>query len=273
MRVTMNRQSDTVSKLAPIAKAGYFTKGVLYLCIGGVSLMAGIKGRGLAPEGTEGVMQLLAAQPFGAVLLSLVAAGLCAYALWRLLQALYNPLSNDAGDGRIKNIVKRIGYGLNGIFHLGLGFLAFQTLAGVGGGDVRSYVRTTMSAEGGKALIVGVAVGVAIAAILQVYKAATTDFRQEVDTGRMDPKTETLVVSLGRIGLAARAVVFGIIALFLYRAGATGNADKAKETGDALTHLARQPYGLTLLSIVAIGLAAYGVFMLITARYLRVRAA
>jgi len=106
-----------------------------------------------------------------------------------------------------------------------------------------------------------------------MYKAATTDFRQEVDTGRMDPKTETLVVSLGRIGLAARAVVFGIIALFLYQAGATGNADKAKETGGALTHLARQPYGLTLLSIVAIGLAAYGVFMLITARYLRVRAA
>jgi len=164
----MNRQSDTVSKLAPIAKAGYFTKGVLYLGIGGVALMAGVKGRGAVPEGSKGVMQLLVAQPFGAVLLSLVASGLCAYALWRFLQTLYNPMSNAASDGRFKNVVKRIGYGLNGIFHLGMGFAAFETLTGVGGGSVRSYVRTTMRAEGGQALIVAVAVGVAVAAILQV---------------------------------------------------------------------------------------------------------
>ena len=71
-------------------------------------------------------------------------------------------------------------------------------------------------------------------------------------------------------GLAARGVVFGIIGVFLVQAGLSRNAEEAGSTGDALGAIGSGPFGQWTLAIVAIGLASYGVYQLVKARYRRI---
>jgi uncharacterized protein DUF1206 len=74
---------------------------------------------------------------------------------------------------------------------------------------------------------------------------------------------------LGRLGLLALAVVFGIVALFLIVAALRHNPNEAKGLGGALQQLAQEPFGPLLLAAVALGLMTYGVFSFAEARYRR----
>ena len=69
------------------------------------------------------------------------------------------------------------------------------------------------------------------------------------------------------VGLTSRAVVFALISSFFFKAAADYDPKKARGLDGALRKLADAPNGTVLLSIVAAGLFAYGVFCLIQARY------
>jgi hypothetical protein len=71
----------------------------------------------------------------------------------------------------------------------------------------------------------------------------------------------------GRLGVAARGIVFGVVGDFLIRAALGYDPREARGLGGALQTLARQPLGLWMLGAVALGLVAYGLFMLSVARY------
>jgi hypothetical protein len=72
---------------------------------------------------------------------------------------------------------------------------------------------------------------------------------------------------LGRLGYGARGVVFLLIGAFMLLAAWRGSPDEARGLGGSLATLAAQPYGPWLLGLVALGLLAYAVFLLIQARY------
>ena len=77
------------------------------------------------------------------------------------------------------------------------------------------------------------------------------------------------LLGLARFGLSARALVFFIVGGFLISAGLKASSAETKTTGDALRVIAHQTYGTFLLTIVALGLVAYGAYMLASARYHR----
>jgi hypothetical protein len=65
-------------------------------------------------------------------------------------------------------------------------------------------------------------------------------------------------------------VVFGIVGVFLILAAWHSNAGKARGLSGALRALEQQSYGQWVLGIVALGLIAYGFYMLVQARYRRI---
>ena len=71
----------------------------------------------------------------------------------------------------------------------------------------------------------------------------------------------------GRLGIAARGIVFGVVGTFLIRAALEYDPQEARGLGGALQTLAQQPFGPWLLGAVALGLVAYGLFMLSVSRY------
>jgi hypothetical protein len=61
--------------------------------------------------------------------------------------------------------------------------------------------------------------------------------------------------------------VFALIGFFLLRAAWQYDPDEAIGLDEALQKLAGEAYGAFLLGAVALGLAAYGLFCLVQARY------
>lgn len=261
--------SDTVEKLA---RFGYAVKGVVYVLIGVLAVMAAF-GSGGKTSGSRGVLGTIADGPFGQVLLGLVAIGLFGYALWRFVQSFVDP-DNKGTDA--KGIVKRVGYFASGVIHASLGIAAVRLLLGSGGGggggNADSWTAKLMAQPFGLWLV-GITGAIVIGVGLrQLYKAYEADFFDKLKTGEMSASERTWAKRAGRAGLASRGVVFSIIGFFLIQAALNANPQEARGLGGALDTLAAQPYGPYLLGIVAIGLVGYGVYCWVNARYRKIPA-
>jgi hypothetical protein len=252
-----------------LARFGYVAYGVVYALVGVLAVQAAFSGADHA-AGQQGALRSILLAPLGRVLLCIVALGLLAYAAWRLYEGVMDP--EDEGRDA-KGIVKRLDHVLNGLFHGALAFTAGQLALGSGGGGGGSpddWTATLMSQPLGRWLVVVAGVGIVGAGLYQFYNAYKADFREKLETDEMSLREKRWTTHAGRLGYAARGVVFGVIGFVLIQAALQADPDEAKGLGGALETLARQPFGPYLLGAVALGLVAYGVFMFVVARYRRI---
>lgn len=255
-----------------LARIGYVAYGAVYVLVGVLALRAAFGGGGEA-TGQEGALRQVLLAPLGRVLLVLVAAGLLAYAAWRLFQGIVDP-ENEGRDA--KGAVKRFDHGLNGLFHGALALTTVELALGSGGGSGGSpddWTASLMSQPLGRWLAVAAGAVIFGAGLYQFYQAYKADFRDELETGEMSFQEKRWTTHVGRLGYAARGVVFGVIGVFLAQAALQSNPQEARGLGGALETLARQPFGPYLLGGVAAGLVAYGAFMFVMARYRRIEPA
>jgi hypothetical protein len=94
-----------------LARAGFVARGLIYGIIGVLAIKLAV-GAGGTTTNQQGAMKAIAHQPFGKVLLILVAIGLGGYSLWRLLHALlgHGPEHSDSGFDRIAAFASGIVY-------------------------------------------------------------------------------------------------------------------------------------------------------------------
>lgn len=248
--------------LQTLARLGYAAKGVVYLVTGGLAA------QGVASAGSQGALGEIAQQPFGKVLLGVVALGLAAYALWRFVQG-FADTGNEGGDA--KGVGKRIGYLGSGLAYAALTIAAVQILLGSGGGGdgAQDWTAKLLQAPFGRFLVGAIGAGIVLGGLYQLYQAVSAKFTEEFATGQMSSAEQTWARRVGRVGYAARSVVYFIIGWFLLRAALTFDASEAGGLGKALNTLQSQPYGPWLLAVTGVGLAAYGVYCFVLARYRR----
>jgi hypothetical protein len=97
--------------------------------------------------------------------------------------------------------------------------------------------------------------------------ATTPDRSEFVGTARSAVRGSSgreTVRALGRAGLVARGVVYGVIGFLAFKL-AIGSGGKTTSQSGALQTIARQPLGKVLLIALAIGLGAYTVWLVIDA--------
>ncbi|MBL0421880.1 DUF1206 domain-containing protein [Ramlibacter sp. AW1] len=251
-----------------LARMGFAAKGVVYLIIGSLALEAAL-GRGGETTDSQGALQAVLQQPFGRVLLGIVAVGLVGYAIWRFVQAGLDP-EGIGSDG--KGMVTRAAYAISGVLHAALALQATRLALGLGaggGGDSgpQDWTAMAMAQPMGRWIIAGVGLAIVAFGVAQLVRAYRTDLPGRLDLGRLSPTARVWVVRFGRIGMAARGIVFGVIGGFLVRAALTYDPGKARGLGGALDSLHEQAYGVWLLGLVAAGLIGYGLFQLVHARY------
>ncbi len=248
-----------------LTRFGYATKGAVYILVGmlAVGVPTGMGGRITDPSGA---LQTIGAQPFGRILLGLVALGLAGHTLWCLIQAVADP-DREGRDAR--GIAKRTGHGVAALGYGGLALIAGQlTLASGGGGSSpQDWTALLLSQPLGQVLVVGVGAAVVGYGLHQLYQAYQAEFRDYLKLGEMSENEERWITRGGRFGLAARGVVFGIVGVFLIQAARRFDPSEAQGLGGALQELLRQPLGPWVLGVVALGLVAYGALMLALARY------
>jgi hypothetical protein len=253
--------------VAPLARTGHATKGVVYVLVGGLAVLAAA-GQGGKVSGSEGAVRTIGEQPFGRLLLVAAAVGLCAYALYRLLQAALN-LEGDRGA---KGAYKRLGFAFSGLAYGALAFLAVQLVRGRShrGPGTRGWAAEVLAQPLGEVLIGGVGLVLIGHGLFQLYSAVVAKFPERLDTAAMGPTARTWGVRVGRFGLAARGVVFGIIGYHLVKAALSSSASGIRDFGGVLREIGSQPNGRVMLGVVAAGLAAYGLYMFVCARWARI---
>ena len=119
----------------------------------------------------------IANQPFGKVLLTLVAIGLGGYSLWRFVRAAigHGPEGSDTGFDRVSAFASGIAYGVMCAF-------AIEILLGAGGSTGGNAKKSTAGVLGWPAgtWIVGIAGVVLIGvALYQGYRGITKKFLDE----------------------------------------------------------------------------------------------
>ncbi|UIP05835.1 DUF1206 domain-containing protein [Erythrobacter sp. SDW2] len=248
---------DKSEKFSWLVRLGYAARGVTYVLLGYIALSTA----GEVQSGAAAVYDYLQEVPLGTVLLWLMAVGLLAYAAFKFLSAIADIQSR--GDDAV-GLTKRVGDAASGIAHLFLAYAAYQfangektSAAGEGGGQ--EMAGSVLSMNLGAAVIGIIGLGFLVGAVMQAKKAWTSSFMRHISAGAPQG-----VRTAGRLGHAARAVVFLLIGISMLEGAWFSTESRVKGLGEAILSL--RDTGPVYL-IVAVGLIMFGVFSLVTARY------
>jgi len=269
MTSTAIRQGS--SALVRLGRLGYAAKGIVYVVMGFLATEAAV-GVGGGSTDTRGALRTIGEAPFGKFALVIVMIGLFGYAAWRLTSAVTDAerRGNDSSG-----IALRIGDALRGLVYGSLAIWTLKFLTSsqtTDGNQTRNAIDKLLAMPGGRWIVIAIGLRVVAYATYQIFRAASGRFLKRLDLSSAGKETKRWVDRVGRFGIVARGIVFGMIGVLLVRAGWTYDPTKAGGIRESLDALARQPLGRILFGVVALGLIAFGIFELATARYRVMRA-
>ncbi|WP_181774956.1 DUF1206 domain-containing protein [Amycolatopsis pittospori] len=267
MPATKARQVRHNKAVQVIGRVGMACYGLVYLLIGYLAARIAFGGGGQEADG-RGAVAEVGSTPLGGVLLWALAAGLVAYGLWQGLQAAVGYTWYEKPRRRT---MKRVTSGVRCLVGLSLGFYAGRLAAGAGdqgSGDQKQqeFTASLLALPAGPFLVIVVAVIVLGVAVASVVNAVRRNFLNDLDLSSLPKGTQRWVERLGRIGYAARGVVFGVVAVLIGIAALTVDPSRSGGLDAALRTLAAQPFGTVLLVVVAVGVAAFGAYCVGAAR-------
>ena len=241
------------------ARLGYATVGLIHLLIAWIALKVawGIGG-GSKKADTSGALQTLTQSGTGVVLLWICVVGFLLLAVWQLFEAA---LGHGETSDRLKALAKGVAY----LFFAWSTFKVGQGASSSAEKQTEDFTAGLMGSPGGR-LLVGV-VGLVVLGIAgyHVYKGWTKKFLEDLREHPGD-----WAVTAGRIGYIAKGIALVIVGFFFLVAAWQANPDKAQGLDGALKTVKDQPFGPFLLTLVAAGIAAYGVYSFARSRYARV---
>ncbi len=251
-----------------LERLGYLVRGALYAVMGLLALGIALRIGGQTTD-LSGSLIFLVANPFGKLLLVVVAIGLAAYSMWGFVRAIYDPLHRGSGAS---GYVARLGFVSSAVSYGVIAFLAVELLAGSGAPSGDSTQKTIASvlthpAGGALTMLIGLlAIGVALGQFLEAYQA---NFAKDLKGTEMSQAERTWAIRFGRFGMFARGVTFLVIGWFVVQAGIHHDPAQAQGFGGAFTFLLGQPFGRVLLGVIALGFVALGLHSLACARWIR----
>jgi hypothetical protein len=251
-----------------LARAGFVGYGIVHLLFAWLALQIAFDKP--ADDGDQsGALRTLAAQPLGKFLVIAIAVGLLAMAIWQAFEAAVGHLE-DRGRERTLERLASVGRTIVYLYFAWTAFKVFTDANSNSADKQQAMTEQLMGSTGGRFLI-GLA-GVALAALgvgLVIYGVAK-QFEKHLQTGQMSPRTRTASRRLGVAGYAAKGVAYGVAGFLLLIAAVRYDPDKARGLDAALHTLRDQSYGAVLLTLVALGIAAFAVFCFVQARYRKV---
>ena len=258
--------------LQKLARAGLVARGLLYV---GVAVLASqvAAGHDETRADKQGALQAVVRQPFGRILVLLFAAGFAGYAAWRFVEAAVGPADQPDADST-KNKLKRVGYALRGglytfFFGSAVKLFIWSNRAAQEGAEA-DWTARVLGWPGGTWLVQATGL-VAIGAGLYIgWRGVAGKFRKRLKSLEMGEAARRWVRVVGTVGMVSRMLIAIMIGVFLIAAARQHDPNQAVGIDGALRRLADRPYGPTLLVVVALGLAAYGLYSFAAARNRRV---
>lgn len=195
----------------------------------------------------------------------------------------------EVGDHPIVEGGARLGYAVNGLLHLLIAWLAVQVALGVRAAraDQSGALATLTNSNLGTLTLWAAVVGFALLAMWQITEAVVRRKRSVKikSVGKTivyaaigwsavgflrgsgsDSSTQSVEIA----GDIAKGIALAFVAILFLIAAVTGTPDEATGLDGAMRKLTELPGGSLPLLVIAVGFAAYGVYSLARARFVRV---
>lgn len=248
-----------------IARIGYGARGLVYLAFGALALRTAWS---LShAEDVHSTMQAIQGKPGGTIGVSILAAGLLAYSIWRFVQSL---LDVDGHGVSPRGLAVRGALMVSVISYVSLAWSGVQMAlqwSDPSKKPVQHAVSQVLLLPGGREIV---AVGggvIVIAGVAHFLKAARAGFRKWFDAS---PGAMWWIDPISRIGLTARGLMFVGVGGFVIYAALTLDAGDAKGVQGLLQWVQERSYGRLLLGGWAVGMMLFGGYSLIEAFVRRV---
>lgn len=241
------------------ARLGYVTLGIIHLLIAWIALkVAWNIGGGSKEADTSGALKTLSSSGAGVLLLWVCVVGFVLLAVWQLSEAAFRHYE-------VKERVKAAAKGVTYLFFAWTTFKVGQGASSSAEQQTEDFTAGLMGSPGGRLLVAVVGLVVLGIAGYHIYKGWTKKFLEDL---REHPGQ--WAVHAGRIGYIAKGIALLIVGFFFLVAAWQADPDKAQGLDGALKTVKDQPFGPFLLTLVAFGIAAYGVYSFARSRYARV---
>jgi len=245
---------------------GMVAYGLVHFLIAWLSIQLALGDRDESVSG-QGALVELAVQPFGRVVVWLVAAGLALLVLWRLVDLFWGHRGEDGADlwqDRAEDALMAGVYGT-----LASAAVSVAVRGGSGGGQSEETITARLLAQGWGVWLVGlVGLGIIVSGASLVWLGLTERYREHLKADGQTGELGRAYLLVGKIGYLAKGGAIGLVGALFGWAAVTHDPDKSGGLDDALKTLLDQPYGPLAILAVAIGFACYGVLCLAIARHL-----
>ena len=243
---------------------GLVAYGVVNLLLGWVALQLAFGDKSESAS-SSGALRELASQPFGGVLIWLIAFGMFLLMIWRGLEAAIGHRDEDGG----KRVAKRLGSLLKALIYGAIGVSATQVAMGSGSSSgTDSMTSKLMDLPAGPWIVGAVGLGIIGYGISQIVIAWTDKFAEHLSSEGKSGDTGTAYLLLGKVGYNAKGVAIGLVGVLFLYAAVTHDPKKSGGLDQALQQLLEQPFGPVMLAAIAVGIACYGLFCFARARHL-----
>lgn len=258
-RVTMTARRAEKGVPEALARFGYFARGVVYLLVGGIAARVAILQHGRATGPADALAGTLTGWG-GRLVLVVVAAGLFAFVLFRAAQCV-----------RTRRRFAQIGYVASALGNLFLAITAVRILfhlrAGGDAAGLRELGSSLVATAWGRgALELGGAIAV-VAGVVEMARAILDRLPADFTAAILARGQKGWTTVLARVGVFAHGAVITVAGYSVFRAGLEANPRALSGTGAALRTIKRADAGPVLFALVAAGLLAYGVSLLVLAAH------
>jgi Domain of Unknown Function (DUF1206) len=244
-----------------LARVGLVAYGVVNLIVAALVAQVALGDHERADK--KGALQEIAESGVGRLLLWVVVVGLAALVVVRLVDAV-SAYRRFSGRRRLGRMTVAVG---EAVVYAVLARSA-ATIAQAEGGDSfsKSVVAALFGLPGGPFLVGLVGAALVVAGGYAIWHGVRRDFLGEL---ALPARFRTAVTVLGTVGWTALGVAGGTAGVLLIVAAVQFDPTAPVGLDGGIRALAQQPYGPALLLLLAVGLAVFGAFCFVDARYRR----
>jgi hypothetical protein len=256
--------------LETLARVGLIAFGVVHLLVAWLALQLAWGGGGKSAD-QSGAMSTLSQSPIGTPVLWVIAVGMIGLAVWQAAEVFrWRSGWSASGKARTKALRKSGNALIKAATYIALAVLAVRFALGSGKSSSQQQQETTAGVFGwpGGQFLVG-AVGLVLIGVgaWHIRKGFNKKFLKQIDTSDASPSALRLVTRLGQVGFPAKGIALALVGGLLCYAAITFDPSKAKGLDGAMRTILDAPFGQFLLTLVAVGIAAFGAFCFVRARY------
>jgi hypothetical protein len=242
-----------------VGLCGLVARGLLYILLAVLAFVLATQRTGKQVD-ARGALHQLAHDPFGSVVLALIAAGFAGFAVWHAYVAVFEDRRATRGTERAWRAAADVGRTLAYGFLCALALTFLMTSRSTGNSDRtdQTWTAKVLDWSLGPVIVGAVGVAVLVAGGILVWRAVSGAPQDEPAVLDVAPRETRALHLLGAAGNLARGAVVGLVGVFLLAAAVTHDPSETVGLDGALKRLLDASYGPFLVALVGIGFAAFG---------------